>query len=86
MAAERSWGPRRCPAARVLLDGAKRPADTPSAPASYRAATLGQYAGLAAQTLHTDGPWPLAHRLGRNLLRAARTGVIEIRRRRPLRP
>jgi len=71
MAAERSWGRVVAPLLAFCLDGAKRPA-TPERARVVRAATLGQYAGLAAQTLHTDGPWPLAHRLGRNLLRAAR--------------
>ena len=71
MAAERSWSRVVAPLRAFCLDGAKRP-PTPARTRVIRASTLGQYPGLAAETLRTDGPWPLAHRLGRNLLRVAR--------------
>ena len=64
MAAERSWSRVVAPLRAFCLDGAKRP-PTPARTRVIRASTLGQYPGLAAETLRTDGPWPLAHRLGR---------------------
>jgi glycosyltransferase involved in cell wall biosynthesis len=71
MAAERTWDQVAAPLRAFCADGAKRSA-TPARARAIRSATLGQYSRIAAETLRTDGPWPLAHKLGRNLARVAR--------------
>ncbi len=67
------WDRVVAPLAAFCAHGAKRPV-TAARRRRVAAATLGQYPAIARETLATDGPGALAHRLARNALRASRPG------------